>query len=237
MQHSQNGTTSNKSLPEVQQQTPNLVIEECQDEVEEFSVKVVIVGDSGVGKSKLLMRYVHNEFTSDSKATVGVELSTKTYRVNDHIIKIHLWDTAGQERYKSITSAYYKGAKGAMVVYDITKIETFNHLEKWMKEIRELSDKKINLIMCGNKSDRNDERTVDTEKAKEKAEEFGIPYMETSALDSSNVEEAFRMLLTKIYETTIKPTIETIEKQEFESGKNVRIEEMGKKPSKKGCCS
>lgn len=237
MQNSQNGTTSNKSLPEVKTDTNTIVMEECHDEVEEFSVKVVIVGDSGVGKSKLLMRYVHNEFTTDSKATVGVELSTKTYKVNNHIIKIHLWDTAGQERYKSITSAYYKGAKGAMVVYDITKLETFNHLEKWMKEIRELSDKKINLIMCGNKSDRKEERAIDTDKAREKAEEFGIPYMETSALDSSNVEEAFRMLLTKIYDTTIKTTIETIEKQEFETGKNVRIEEVNRKSSKKGCCS
>ena len=95
-------------------------ITETQDEIEDYSIKVVIVGDSGVGKSNILSRYVHNEFSNDCRATVGVELSTKTFKINNKVVKIHLWDTAGQERYKSITGAYYKGAKGAMIVYDVT---------------------------------------------------------------------------------------------------------------------
>jgi Ras-related protein Rab-11A len=179
-------------------------IEEVKDclEIEEYSIKIVIVGDSGVGKSNILTRYVQDEFNQDSKATVGVELSTKTYKINDKFVKVHLWDTAGQERYKSITSAYYKGAKGAMIVYDITRPETFNNVDKWFNEIREFGEKNVVLMMVGNKSDLTHLRAVETKTALDKAEMLsnvklilGVPVMETSALDSSNIDTAFKQLI------------------------------------------
>lgn len=147
-------------------------IQEIKDfsEMEDYSIKIVIVGDSGVGKSNILTRYVQNEFNMDSKATVGVELSTKTYKINDKYVKVHLWDTAGQERYKSITAAYYKGAKGAMIVYDITRSETFKNVDKWFNEIREYGEKNVVMMVIGNKSDLKNLRDVEETESLQKAE-------------------------------------------------------------------
>lgn len=141
--------------------------------LEDFAIKIVIVGDSGVGKSNILTRYSVDEFCYDSKATVGVELYSKLFKINDKHVKIHMWDTAGQERYKSITAAYYKGSKGAVIVYDITRPETFNNIDKWFNEIREYGEKNVQLIMIGNKCDLNDLRSVESDKAKAKAETLG----------------------------------------------------------------
>jgi len=152
-------------------------IEECDgSEQEKFSIKIVLVGDSGVGKSNILNRFVFNEFSHDSKSTVGVELNSKSFIINNTIIKVQLWDTAGQERYKSITSAYYKGARGALIIYDITKTESFKSV-------------------VGNKCDLKQLRSVETLTALEKGKTLGIPYLETSAADSTNVEEAFKKII------------------------------------------
>ena len=164
-------------------------------EQEDYSIKLVVVGDSGVGKSNILSRFVQNEFNQDSKATVGVELSTKTFKVNDKVVKVHLWDTAGQERYKSITSAYYRGAKGAMIVYDITRPDSFNNVDKWFNEIREYGDKNVVIMMAGNKADLTNLRSVEIKKAQDKSATLGIPVMETSALSSQNIEDAFKLLI------------------------------------------
>jgi len=142
--------------------------------IEDFAIKIVIVGDSGVGKSNILTRYCADEFCFESKATVGVELFSKLFKINDKHVKIHLWDTAGQERYKSITAAYYKGSKGAVIVYDITRPETFHNLDKWFNEIREYGEKNVQLLMIGNKCDLSELRSVDTEKAITKAAALGI---------------------------------------------------------------
>jgi len=162
---------------------------------EKYSLKIVVVGDSGVGKSNILNRFVHNEFNHDSKATVGVELNTKTYKINDTVIKVHLWDTAGQERYKSITAAYYKGARGAMIIYDITKAETFKSVDKWYKEIRDYGDKSLIAMIVGNKSDLKHLRSVETQTGMEKAKNFSVPFMETSAAEATNVDEAFKKII------------------------------------------
>ena len=106
-------------------------------EKEYYKLKLIVLGDSGVGKTNIISRYVSNTFSNDSKATVGVEFFTKPFRVNNDIVKLEIWDTAGQERYKSITSAYYKGSRGALLVYDITRPSTFEDVEKWMTELKE----------------------------------------------------------------------------------------------------
>jgi Ras-related protein Rab-11A len=141
-------------------------------ESEDYFFKIVVVGDAAVGKSNILTRYVQDDFTKDSKSTVGVELSTKLYKIDDKYVKVHLWDTAGQERYSSITAAYYKGAKGALIVYDITRRETFMSVDKWYKEIISLADKNLITMMIGNKSDLSLLRQVTFEEAVKKADHF-----------------------------------------------------------------
>ena len=168
---------------------------------EEFKFKVVIVGDSGVGKTNLVRRFVTNSFSIDSKATVGVEFMCKNYSINGKIFKIEMWDTAGQERYKSITAAYYKGAKGAMIVYDVTNKQSFDNVDKWHHEIKEKASKVINIMMIGNKTDLTDSIQVTSDMSKSKATALEIPVMETSALDASNVKEAFYQLLGEMYKS------------------------------------
>jgi Ras-related protein Rab-11A len=137
---------------------------------EDYSFKIVVVGDAAVGKSNILYRYVNNEFVSNTKATVGVELFHKSFKINGKFVKVHIWDTAGQERYKSMTSAYYRGAKGALIVYDITREDTFKNVENWFNEIRQHGEKNIALMMVGNKCDLKDQRQVEETTAFNKAE-------------------------------------------------------------------
>jgi small GTP-binding protein len=134
--------------------------------------KVVLIGDSGVGKSNLLSRYTKNEFTQNTKTTVGVEFGTKKFVIDNSKIKAQIWDTAGQERYKSITSCYYKGAKGAIVVYDITKKESFVNVDKWLQEFKKNADSDACYILVGNKCDLINDRAVTTEEAISKAETY-----------------------------------------------------------------
>ena len=190
---------------------------------EEFNYifKVVIVGDSGVGKTNLIGRYLKNEYRQDTKATVGVEFGEKKFDINGLKIKAQLWDTAGQERYKAITSMYYKGAKGALIVFDLSSKDTFVNAEKWYNEIKKSIDPSINLILVGNKSDLKDKRQVNTEDAENKAKEMGIAYMETSALNAENVDKAFSWLIEEISKKLKKEDEEALE-EENNTAKDVK---------------
>jgi Ras-related protein Rab-11A len=127
---------------------------------------VVLIGDSGVGKSNLLSRFTRNEFNLDSKSTIGVEFATRSIQVDSKTIKAQIWDTAGQERYRAITSAYYRGAVGALLVYDISKHQTYENVTRWLKELRDHADANIVIMLVGNKSDLRHLRAVPTEEAK-----------------------------------------------------------------------
>ncbi|KAI9695535.1 MAG: Ras- protein Rab-11A [Bogoriella megaspora] len=162
----------------------------------DFLFKVVLIGDSGVGKSNLLSRFTRNEFNLDSKSTIGVEFATRSIQVDLKTIKAQIWDTAGQERYRAITSAYYRGAVGALLVYDISKQNTFENVTRWLKELRDHADSNIVIMLVGNKSDLRHLRAVPTEDAKQFASENNLSFIETSALDASNVELAFQNILT-----------------------------------------
>ena len=179
----------------------NIQIEEVtSSEIkEEYKLKIVIVGDSGVGKTNLVKRFISNTYNANSKATVGVEFISKSYKINDHIFKIEIWDTAGQERYKSITAAYYKGAKGALVVYDTTNKETFYNVDRWISEIKEKSVPEIKIMIIGNKMDLKSRREVKLEEAMEKSKTLEAPLLETSALTAENVNQAFHDLLKEMY--------------------------------------
>ncbi|KAJ1762330.1 Rab GTPase ypt31 [Coemansia sp. RSA 1822] len=175
----------------------------------DYLFKIVLIGDSGVGKSNLLSRFTRNEFNLESKSTIGVEFATRSIQVDGKTIKAQIWDTAGQERYRAITSAYYRGAVGALLVYDIAKHPTYENVSRWLKELRDHADSNIVIMLVGNKSDLRHLRAVPTDEAKQFAAENGLFFIETSALDSSNVEQSFQQILTEIYRIVSNKAIES----------------------------
>ncbi|KAA8530824.1 hypothetical protein F0562_005552 [Nyssa sinensis] len=173
----------------------------------DYVFKVVLIGDSAVGKSQILARFARNEFSLESKATIGVEFQSLTIVIQHKSVKAQIWDTAGQERYRAVTSAYYRGAVGAMLVYDITKRHSFDHIPRWLEELRSHADKNIVVILIGNKTDLEDQRAVPTEDAKEFAQKEGLFFLETSALEATNVETAFLTVLTEIFNIVNKKNL------------------------------
>ncbi|KAJ6455875.1 ras family-domain-containing protein [Mycena sanguinolenta] len=174
----------------------------------DYLFKVVLIGDSGVGKSNLLSRFTRNEFNLESKSTIGVEFATRSIDVDGKTVKAQIWDTAGQERYRAITSAYYRGAVGALLVYDIAKHATYVNVTRWLKELRDHADSNIVIMLVGNKSDLKHLRAVPTDEAKTFSTENGLSFIETSALDASNVEGAFQTILTDIYRIVSSKSLE-----------------------------
>ena len=162
--------------------------------------KIVIIGDTYVGKTNILSRYISNEFDPNSNSTIGVELTTKTYNFDNNDVKVQIWDTAGQEKYRSITSSYYKGAQGCLLVYDITKKKSFDNIDKWYSELKSNSDEKIYTMLLGNKSDLEENREVSIEEAEKKAKNFNIAFMETSAFNGNNINKAFNELINNVYQ-------------------------------------
>lgn len=208
----------------------------------DYVFKVVLIGDSAVGKSQILARFARNEFSLDSKATIGVEFQTRTLVIDHKSVKAQIWDTAGQERYRAVTSAYYRGAVGAMLVYDITKRQTFDHIPRWLEELRSHADKNIVIILIGNKSDLEDQRAVPTEDVNEFAQKEGLFFLETSALQATNVESAFMTVLTEIFNIVNKKNLIAGENQSNGnpaslSGKKIIIPGPAQEiPSKSKCC-
>ena len=172
------------------------------EEVDEYDlmIKVILIGDSGVGKTNIMSKFLKNQFMENSKATVGVEFGSKLFIHENHKIKAQIWDTAGQEKYKAITGAYYKGSKGALVIYDITRKETFANIEKWVNDLKTAGDPKITIIIIGNKSDLADKRQIAKEEGEEKAKSFGCAFLETSAFNGENIDKAFDIMVKEIYE-------------------------------------
>ncbi|KAK4418482.1 Ras-related protein RABA3 [Sesamum alatum] len=175
----------------------------------DYVFKVVVIGDSAVGKTQLLSRFAKNEFCLDSKSTIGVEFQTRTVNIKSKVVKAQIWDTAGQERYRAVTSAYYRGALGAMLVYDVTKRQSFDHVARWVEELRAHADNSIVIALIGNKADLVDLRTVPTEDAVEFAENQGLYFFETSALSGENVDTAFHKLLEEIYSVISKKALDS----------------------------
>ncbi|KAG6535779.1 ras-related protein RABA1f-like [Zingiber officinale] len=210
------------------------------DEDYDYLFKVVLIGDSGVGKTNLLSRFARNEFSSESKSTIGVEFATRTIRVDDKLVKAQIWDTAGQERYRAITSAYYRGAAGALVVYDVTRHITFENAERWLKELKNHTDQNIVIMLVGNKADLRHLRAVPLEDAQAFAQREKAFFVETSALESMNVENAFTEVLTQIYHVISKKTLDVSDgPAAVPKGQTIKIAENddAKASKKSGCCS
>ncbi|KAL2116641.1 hypothetical protein VTJ04DRAFT_8809 [Mycothermus thermophilus] len=206
----------------------------------DFLFKVVLIGDSGVGKSNLLSRFTRNEFNLDSKSTIGVEFATRSIQIDGKTIKAQIWDTAGQERYRAITSAYYRGAVGALLVYDISKSSSFENVTRWLKELRDHADSNIVIMLVGNKTDQRHLRAVPTEDATKFASENGLSFIETSALEATNVDLAFQNILSSIYEIVSSKSLaeegDVGKKFDPREGNNISLSQEKAKENDKGCC-
>jgi len=159
--------------------------------------KLLIIGDSGVGKSSLLVRFADNQFTGNYITTIGVDFKIRTIEISGERVKLQIWDTAGQERFRTITSTYYRGTHGVIVVYDVSSGESFANVKRWLHEIDANCDV-VNRILVGNKNDDPDRKVVLTEDARRFADQMGIQLYETSAKDNINVEEMFRSITSLV---------------------------------------
>ena len=173
------------------------------DEEYDYLFKIVLIGDSGVGKSNLLSRFTRNEFNLESKSTIGVEFATKSIQAEGKTIKAQIWDTAGQERYRAITSAYYRGAVGALLVYDISKHGTFENVERWLKELRDHAEANIVVMLVGNKSDLRHLTAVKSDQHKAFADENKMSSFIMSAKSGDQVTSAFTRLTAMLCGMTL----------------------------------
>ncbi|XP_051132703.1 ras-related protein RABA2a [Andrographis paniculata] len=209
------------------------------DDEYDYLFKVVLIGDSGVGKSNLLSRFTRNEFCLESKSTIGVEFATRTLQVEGRTVKAQIWDTAGQERYRAITSAYYRGALGALLVYDVTKPTTFENVSRWLKELRDHADSNIVIMLIGNKTDLKHLRAVASEDAQTFSEKEGLSFIETSALEATNVEKAFQTILSEIYRIISKKSLSSNEpaSSNIKEGQTLVVGPQETTNTKKACCA
>ena len=167
----------------------------------DFVIKILLLGDSEVGKSCFLMRYSDNVFVENYITTIGLDYKLKTVKLDSgKTIKVQLWDTAGQDKYRTIAKNYYKGSHGILLLYDITKMTSFENIREWIRDIKEEVSEKAIICLIGNKIDLTDNRKISKEKGEELAEEYKIPFFEASAKSGENVDEVFKALYKKISE-------------------------------------
>ncbi|KAK9411096.1 ras-related protein Rab-1A [Crotalus adamanteus] len=197
----------------------------------DYLFKLLLIGDSGVGKSCLLLRFADDTYTESYISTIGVDFKIRTIELDGKTIKLQIWDTAGQERFRTITSSYYRGAHGIIVVYDVTDQESFNNVKQWLQEIDRYASENVNKLLVGNKCDLTTKKVVDYTTAKEFADSLGIPFLETSAKNATNVEQSFMTMAAEI-KKRMGPgaTSGGAEKS------NVKIQSTPVKQSSGGCC-
>ncbi|CAO3671673.1 unnamed protein product [Umbelopsis vinacea] len=174
----------------------------------DYLFKLLLIGDSGVGKSCLLLRFADDTYTESYISTIGVDFKIRTIELEGKTVKLQIWDTAGQERFRTITSSYYRGAHGIIVVYDVTDQETFSNVKQWLQEIDRYAAEGVNKLLVGNKSDLADKKAVDYNAAKEFADSLTIPFLETSAKNSTNVEQAFLTMAKQIKDRMGSATVQ-----------------------------
>jgi Ras-related protein Rab-1A len=194
----------------------------------DYLFKVLLIGDSSVGKTSVLLRYVDDTFNPEFQTTIGVDFKISTFQLNGKVIKLQLWDTAGQDRFKNIVASYYRGAHGIILAFDITNATSFQNVSRWFDEAQNYLQKSVPKLLIGNKADLSSQRAVRTEDAKELADRLGVQYIETSAKNSQNVKLAFETLSRSILNNTTPtaggPT----------AGKGAKVSQS--KPVQTGCC-
>lgn len=194
--------------------------------------KLLLIGDSGVGKTCILFRFSDDAFTSTFISTIGIDFKIKTIELRGKKIKLQIWDTAGQERFHTITTSYYRGAMGIMLVYDITNEKSFDNIVKWLRNIDEHANEDVEKMILGNKCDMTDKRVVSKERGESIAREHDIRFMETSAKANVNIEKAFRELAEAILDKTAgKETADNPDRVVVNRGTG------DKPPAYKACCA
>ncbi|RWS24083.1 ras-related protein Rab-3-like protein [Leptotrombidium deliense] len=161
----------------------------------DYMFKILIIGNSSVGKTSFLFRYADDSFTSAFVSTVGIDFKVKTVFRQDKRVKLQIWDTAGQERYRTITTAYYRGAMGFILMYDVTNEESFNSVQDWVTQIQQYSWDNAQVILVGNKCDMEDERVVSTDRGRQLADQLKLEFFESSAKENINVKAVFERLV------------------------------------------
>ncbi|CAO1391236.1 unnamed protein product [Diamesa serratosioi] len=192
--------------------------------------KLLIIGDSGVGKSSLLIRFSDNVFSGSYITTIGVDFKIRTVVINGERVKLQIWDTAGQERFRTITNTYYRGTHGVIVVYDVSNGESFANVKRWLQEI-DTNCEIVNKVLVGNKNDDPQSKVVVTEDAQRFAQQMDIPLFETSAKENINVEDMFLAITEKV----LRHKKQTQRLQNDQQNDRINLADTGRK-KKKRCC-
>ncbi|ODM91187.1 Ras-related protein Rab-35 [Orchesella cincta] len=199
----------------------------------DYLFKLLIIGDSGVGKSALLVRFADNVFSTNYITTIGVDFKIRTLVVDGERVKLQIWDTAGQERFRTITSTYYRGTHGVIIVYDVTNGESFANVKRWLHEIEQNCDM-VNKVLVGNKNDDPSRKVVLTSDAQRYADQMGVQLFETSAKDNINVEEMFMAITKQVLRTKKQQQVDETKQDTFNLGRPSGGKQGGSK--KKQCC-
>lgn len=199
----------------------------------DFLIKLLLIGDSGVGKSCLLLRFSDDSFTTSFITTIGIDFKIKTIELDGKRIKLQIWDTAGQERFRTITTAYYRGAMGILLVYDVIDEQSFQNIRNWIRNIEQHAADNVDKILVGNKCDMVSEKVVETARGQALADEYSIKFFETSAKSNINVTEAF----TAIAKDIKKRLMDSNNNSAGQAGASIRINAANSGGSKGGCCS
>ncbi|KAL8243685.1 hypothetical protein R6Q59_009943 [Mikania micrantha] len=175
----------------------------------DFLIKLLLIGDSGVGKSCCLLRFSEDSFTPSFITTIGIDFKIRTIDLDGKRVKLQIWDTAGQERFRTITTAYYRGAMGILLCYDVTDRKSFDNIRTWFQNVEQHASEGVNKILIGNKCDWEEKRQVSTEEGQQLADELGIPFLEVSAKSNINIEKAFFSLASDIKKRLMDSSKET----------------------------
>ncbi|EGG05006.1 uncharacterized protein MELLADRAFT_37102 [Melampsora larici-populina 98AG31] len=202
----------------------------------DFLIKLLLIGDSGVGKSCLLLRFCDDAYTPSFITTIGIDFKIRTIELDGKRIKLQIWDTAGQERFRTITTAYYRGAMGILLVYDVTDDKSFTNIRTWHSNIDQHASEGVNKILLGNKCDSTDKKVISEEQGRELATELGISFMETSAKTNTNVEEAFFSLARDIKTRLIDTAGPDQSSGSNPNGSSITVNQSGTAGGKTGCC-
>ena len=203
-----------------------------EDDEYDYIFKVLLLGNSDVGKSSLLLRFVDSLWNDAFVPTIGVDFKVKTLEINNKKVKMQIWDTAGQERFRTVVSTYFRGAHGILLLYDVTNKDSFKNLENWLIEIEKNSSDKVLKILVGNKCDLSDDREIQTEEGQAFAVRNGMEFMETSAKMNTNVSEAFETLGKLMIDFNSKGN----NNSQSGEGKNLKANSGKDLNAKKKCC-
>eukprot|EP00127_Corallochytrium_limacisporum_P000883 Clim_evm16s29 gene=Clim_evmTU16s29 len=199
----------------------------------DYLFKLLLIGDSGVGKTCVLFRFSDDAFNSTFISTIGIDFKIRTIELDGKKIKLQIWDTAGQERFRTITTAYYRGAMGILLVYDITNAQSFENIKNWVRNIEAHASEEVEKMILGNKCDMEDKREVPKERGEKIAGEYGAKFLETSAKNNINVEEAFMTIARDIKK---KMDLKAVQPKPNPNANKIAVNKNAQQQQKKGCC-